>query len=54
MCPVCIASTAVMVAGAGSAGGVVSVWFGRHAWLKKQAWFRKTWFRKKEKQDGNR
>lgn len=29
MCPVCIASTAVMVAGAGSAGGIVAVCLGR-------------------------
>jgi len=29
MCPVCIASTAVMVAGAGSTGGVLAVCFGK-------------------------
>lgn len=28
MCPVCIANTAVMVAGAGSAGGVLAVCIG--------------------------
>jgi hypothetical protein len=29
MCPVCIASTAVMVAGAGSTGGVLMVCIGK-------------------------
>jgi hypothetical protein len=29
MCPVCIASTAVMVAGAGSTGGIVGVCIGK-------------------------
>ena len=29
MCPACIASTAVIVAGAGSAGGVLSVCIGK-------------------------
>ncbi len=29
MCPVCIASTAVMVAGAGSTGGILAVSIGR-------------------------
>jgi hypothetical protein len=29
MCPVCIASTAVMVAGAGSAGGILAVYIGK-------------------------
>jgi hypothetical protein len=29
MCPVCIASAAVMAAGAGSTGGVMVVWIGR-------------------------
>jgi hypothetical protein len=29
MCPVCIASTAVMVAGAGSTGGIVAVCIAR-------------------------
>ena len=29
MCPVCIASTAVMVAGAGSTGGVLAVCIGK-------------------------
>ena len=29
MCPICIASTAVMVAGAGSTGGILAVCFGR-------------------------
>jgi len=29
MCPVCIAHTAVMVAGAGSAGGILTVCFGK-------------------------
>jgi hypothetical protein len=29
MCPVCIANTAVMVAGAGSTGGILAVCFGR-------------------------
>jgi hypothetical protein len=29
MCPVCIASTAVMVAGAGSGGGILAVCIGR-------------------------
>ena len=28
MCPVCIASTATMVAGAGSTGGILAVCFG--------------------------
>jgi hypothetical protein len=32
MCPACIASTAVMVAGAGSAGGILAVCIGK---LKK-------------------
>jgi hypothetical protein len=29
MCPVCIANTAVMVAGAGSTGGILAVLIGR-------------------------
>ena len=29
MCPVCIASTAMMVAGAGSTGGILAVCIGR-------------------------
>jgi hypothetical protein len=29
MCPVCIASAAVMAAGAGSTGGVLVVWIGK-------------------------
>jgi hypothetical protein len=29
MCPVCIASTAAMVAGAGSAGGILAVCIGK-------------------------
>jgi hypothetical protein len=29
MCPACIASTAVMVAGAGSTGGILAVWLGK-------------------------
>jgi hypothetical protein len=32
MCPVCIASAAVMAAGAGSTGGIVAAWIGK---LKK-------------------
>jgi hypothetical protein len=33
MCPACIANTAVMVAGAGSAGGILAVCIGRVAKL---------------------
>ena len=29
MCPACIASTAVMVAGAGSTGGILAVYIGK-------------------------
>jgi hypothetical protein len=29
MCPACIASTAVMVAGAGSTGGILGMWIGK-------------------------
>jgi hypothetical protein len=29
MCPACIASTAVMIAGAGSTGGILAVCFGK-------------------------
>jgi hypothetical protein len=29
MCPVCIASAAVMAAGAGSTGGMLAVWGGK-------------------------
>lgn len=29
MCPVCVASTAAMVAGAGSSGGILAVFIGR-------------------------
>ena len=29
MCPACIASTAVMIAGAGSAGGILAVCIGK-------------------------
>jgi len=29
MCPACIESTALMVAGAGSVGGVLAVWIGK-------------------------
>lgn len=29
MCPACISSTAVMVAGAGSAGGILAVYIGK-------------------------
>jgi hypothetical protein len=32
MCPACIANTAVMVAGAGSAGGILAVCIG---WIRK-------------------
>jgi hypothetical protein len=35
MCPACIASTAVMVAGAGSTGGILAVCIG-----KFRKWFR--------------
>ena len=40
MCPVCIASTAVMVAGAGSTGGILAVCIGK---------FRRVFQRTKEK-----
>jgi hypothetical protein len=39
MCPVCIASTAAMVAGAGSAGGILVVCFGK---LRKLFRFQQT------------
>ena len=29
MCPVCVASTAVVVAGAGSTGGILAVYIGK-------------------------
>ena len=29
MCPACIVSTAVMVAGAGSTGGILALWIGK-------------------------
>jgi hypothetical protein len=29
MCPVCIASTAAIVAGAGSTGGILAVWISK-------------------------
>jgi hypothetical protein len=29
MCPACITTTAVMVAGAGSTGGILAVWIGK-------------------------
>ena len=35
MCPACIASTAVMVAGAGSTGGILALCIGK---LKKVFW----------------
>jgi hypothetical protein len=28
MCPACVASAAVMVAGAGSTGGILAIWMG--------------------------
>jgi hypothetical protein len=39
MCPVCIASTAAMVAGAGSMGGILAVCFGK---LRKLFRFQQT------------
>jgi hypothetical protein len=39
MCPVCIASTAVMVAGAGSTGGILAVCIGN---FRKLGLFQKT------------
>ena len=35
MCPVCIASTAVMVAGAGSTGGILAVCIGKFRKLSR-------------------
>jgi hypothetical protein len=35
MCPLCIASTAAMVAGAGSSGGVLALWIGKFRTLFK-------------------
>jgi hypothetical protein len=35
MCPVCIASTAVMIAGAGSTGGILAVCIGKFKKLIK-------------------
>jgi hypothetical protein len=35
MCPVCVASTAVMVAGAGSTGGILAVCIGKFRKLSK-------------------
>lgn len=48
MCPVCLASTAVMVAGAGSTGGILAVLFGRF-----RKFFNPNLEKTKEKQDGN-
>lgn len=52
MCPVCIASTAVMVAGAGSTGGILAVCIG-----KFRKFFRADrlglFSENKEKEDGN-
>jgi hypothetical protein len=39
MCPACIANTAVMVAGAGSAGGILAVCLGQF-----RKWFRANHF----------
>jgi hypothetical protein len=33
MCPACIASTVVMVAGAGSTGGILALCIGKLKWL---------------------
>jgi hypothetical protein len=52
MCPACIASTAVMVAGAGSTGGILAVCIG-----KFRKYFRANrlgLFQKKEKYYGNK
>ena len=35
MCPACIASAAVMAAGAGSTGGILAVWIGKFRKLTK-------------------
>ena len=42
MCPVCIASTAAMVAGAGSTGGILAVCIGRFRKFSKATLFQKT------------
>jgi hypothetical protein len=42
MCPVCIASTAVMVAGAGSTGGIVGVCIGKFRKFFRVNLFQKT------------
>jgi hypothetical protein len=44
MCPICIASTAVMVAGAGSTGGILAVTIGRFRKFFKANLFRKSVF----------
>ena len=53
MCPACIASTAVMVAGVGSTGGILAVAIG-----KVRKFFRVTGFglfqKTKEKSNGNK
>jgi ketopantoate reductase len=53
MCPACMASTAVMVAGAGSTGGILAVCiakFGKIFTTNRLHLFQKT----QEKQDGNK
>jgi len=40
MCPACIASTAVMVAGAGSTGGILAVCFGKFRKFFRASWSR--------------
>ena len=40
MCPACIASTAVMVAGAGSTGGILAVCIGKFRKVFRAKWSR--------------
>ena len=40
MCPACIASTAVMVAGVGSTGGILAVCIGKFRKLFRAEWSR--------------
>ena len=49
MCPECIASTAVMVAGAGSAGGILALCLGRFRKMFESEWSRFVFRKGKEK-----
>jgi len=57
MCPACIASTTVMVAGVGSTGGILAVCIGKFRNVSERVvsfYLRKHFRKNKEKRHGNK